>query len=84
MFKAVCLNFLGNVKAQNYKELAEDLSNANQARGCNMSLNIRYLHSHLNFFPPNLGPVRDENGEGFHTDISTMEKNMQESCHRTR
>ena len=27
-FKAVCLNFLGNVKAENYKDLLEDLLNA--------------------------------------------------------
>jgi len=27
--KAVCLNFLGNVKSENYKELVEDLLNAN-------------------------------------------------------
>jgi len=28
-FKAVCLNFLGNLKSENYKELVEDLLNAN-------------------------------------------------------
>jgi hypothetical protein len=27
-FKAVCLSFFGNVKAENYKELVEELSNA--------------------------------------------------------
>jgi len=32
------------------------------------------LHSHLNFFPPNLVAVSDEHGERFHQDISTMEK----------
>jgi len=29
----VCLNFLGNIKAENHKELVEDLLNANQAMG---------------------------------------------------
>ena len=74
MFKAICLNFLGNVKAENYRELVEDLLNAYQTMGCNMSLNIHFLHSHLDFFPANLGAVIDEHGERFHQDISTMEK----------
>lgn len=39
-----------------------------------MSLKMRILHSHLNFFPPNLGDVSDEHGERFHQDIKVMEK----------
>ena len=31
-----------------------------------MSLNIHFLHSHLNFFPESCGAVRDEHGECFH------------------
>jgi hypothetical protein len=69
-FKAVCLNFLGNVKAENY----EDLLNAYQTVGCNKSLKIHFLLSHLDIFPPNLGAVSDEHGERIHQDISTMEK----------
>ena len=45
-FKAVCLNFLGNVKAENHKELFEDLLNAYQTMERNMSLKIYFLHSH--------------------------------------
>ncbi|GBM49431.1 Acetylcholinesterase-1 [Araneus ventricosus] len=40
--------------------------------GCNMSLKIHFLHSHLEFFPENLGSVSDEHGELFHQDISNM------------
>ena len=40
-----------------------------------MSLKIHFLHSHLDFFPPNLGDVSDEHGERFHQDICQMEKN---------
>jgi hypothetical protein len=29
-FKAVCLNFLGNVKAENYKDLLEDFITRNR------------------------------------------------------
>jgi hypothetical protein len=70
----VCLNFLGNVKAENYKELFEDLLNAYQAMGCNTSFKIYFLPSHLNFFLPNMGAVSDGHGERFHQDISTMEE----------
>ncbi|GBM59799.1 hypothetical protein AVEN_14381-1 [Araneus ventricosus] len=40
--------------------------------GCNMSLKIHFLHSHLEFFPENLGSASDERGERFHQDISNM------------
>ncbi|UYV84312.1 K02A2.6-like [Cordylochernes scorpioides] len=42
-----------------------------------MSLKIHFLHSHLDFFPDNLGAVSDEHGERFHQDISSMEKRYQ-------
>ena len=45
--------------------------------GCRMSLKIHFLHSHLNFFPPNLGAVSDEHGERFRQDITKMESNYQ-------
>ncbi|UYV79693.1 hypothetical protein LAZ67_18000295 [Cordylochernes scorpioides] len=60
-FINVCKNFLGSVKAL----------------GCNMSLKIHFLHSHLDFFPDNLGAVSDEHGERFHQAISSMEKRYQ-------
>jgi len=41
--KEVCLNFFGNVKAENYKQLDEDLLNLHQAMGCNMSLKIKFF-----------------------------------------
>ena len=45
--------------------------------GCWMSFKIHFLHSHLNFFLPNLGAVSDEHGERFHQDIMKMESNYQ-------
>ncbi|UYV73140.1 hypothetical protein LAZ67_10001940 [Cordylochernes scorpioides] len=42
-----------------------------------MSLKIHLLHSHLDFFPDNLGAVSDEHVERFHQDISSMEKRYQ-------
>ena len=66
--------FLGNVKAENYKKFAEDLLNAFQTVGCNMSLKIHFLHSHMDFFPPKMGASSDENWKSFHHNISTMEE----------
>jgi hypothetical protein len=76
-FKQICTNFLGNCRADNSGLIVQELLDAYQELGCRMSLKIHFLHSHLNFFPPNLGDVSDEHGERFHQDISQMEKNYQ-------
>lgn len=76
-FRLVSTNFLGNVRAENYKELVEDMLMQYQKLGCNMSLKIHFLNSHLDFFPDNCGMVSDEHGERFHQDISTMEQRYQ-------
>ncbi|UYV69023.1 hypothetical protein LAZ67_6002057 [Cordylochernes scorpioides] len=76
-FRNVCKHFLGNVKAENYSDLVNELLLSYKALGCNMSLKIHFLHSHLDFFPDNLGAVSDEHGERFHQDISSMEKRYQ-------
>lgn len=73
-FQSVCDNFLGNHRAENYRDLIEDLLEAYKTMGCNMSLKIHFLHSHLDFFPANLGDVSDEHGERFHQNILEMEK----------
>jgi len=64
-FRLVSTNFLGNIRAENYKELIEDMLSLYHKRGCNMSLKIHMLHSHLDFFPANCGMVSDEHGELF-------------------
>jgi hypothetical protein len=69
-----CLNFLGNVKAENYRPIVEDLLDTYQTVGCNMLLKTHFLQSHSDFCTPNFGAVSDEHGEGFHQDISTMDK----------
>ena len=42
--------------------------------GCNISLEVHVLHSHLDFFAENHGDVNDEHGKRFHQDILVMEK----------
>ena len=76
-FKFVVKGFLGNRRAQNYEELVNSLLQSYQKSGCNMSLKIHFLHSHLDFFPENCGAVSDEHGERFDQHISSMEKKYQ-------
>lgn len=45
--------------------------------GCSMSVKIHFLHSHLDFFPENLGAVSEEQGERFHQDVRDMERKYQ-------
>jgi hypothetical protein len=76
----VVQNFLGNHRAENYCELVTNMLTAYKQLGCRMSLKIHFLHSHLDFFPTNLGDVSDEHGERFHQDISTLETRYQGHC----
>jgi hypothetical protein len=59
-FKNVTKSFLGNQKAEKYHEIVSDLLTAYKAMGCNMSLKVHFLDSHLDFFPENLGAFSDE------------------------
>ena len=76
-FKFVVKGFLGNRRAQNYEELVNNLLQSYQKLGCNISLKIHFLHSHLDFFPESCGAVSAEDGERFYQDISSMEKRYQ-------
>jgi len=76
-FRDVLHNFLGNRKAKNYKEIVNRMLMAFQAQGCNMSLNVYFSHSHVDYFPENLGAYSEEKGEKFHRDIMTMERRYQ-------
>ena len=69
-FVLVSANFLANIRAENYKELIEDMSLYHKL-GCNMSLKIHMLHSHLAIFPDNCDMVSDKHGESFHQEIAT-------------
>ena len=71
--KKVSNGFLGNFKAANFRKLVQDLVDSYEQLGCNMSLIMHFLFSHLNFFPLNCEEVSDEHGERFHQDISVME-----------
>ena len=72
-FKSVFSGFLGNTRVPDYQTCIEKLLKFYEDMGCWMSLKIHFLHSLLNFFPPNVGAVCDEHGERFHQDITKME-----------
>ena len=66
--------FLGNTKSKNYKHLVNTMLQNFQEMKVNMLLKIHFLHSHLDFFPENLGAIIDECGERFHQNIAEIEK----------
>ena len=49
-FREVVTGFLGNRRAGNYEDLVEELLSSYQKLGCNMSMKIHFLNSHLDFF----------------------------------
>ena len=45
-FVQVSTNFLGNTRAENFKDLVANLLHCYNRLGCNMSLKIHFLDSH--------------------------------------
>ena len=69
-FVLVVKNFLGNNKARNYAELVNNMLTAFKNLGCNMSIEMHYLFSHMDRFPEN-------SGERFHQDLKEIETTYQ-------
>ena len=78
-FKLVVNNFLENYRHNEYADMVDNMLKAYENLGSRVSLKMHFMHSHLNFFPPNLGAVSDEQRERFHQDIFVME-----SCYQDR
>src|SRR5258705_1856737 len=72
-FKNVVENFLGNRRSTDYKRVVDQMLHAYNALGCNMSLKVHFMHSHLDYFPQNCGDLSDEHGERFHQDIAAIQ-----------
>lgn len=64
-------------KAENYRNVVAEVVQSDKAMGCNTSLKMHFLDSHLGFFPENLGAVSDKHGQQLHQAICTMEKRYQ-------
>ena len=69
-FVSVVNWFLGNHKAENYRELVD----AYQKMGCRMSLKVHVLHAHLDEFKDNMGDYSEKQGERFHQDVRSFEE----------
>ena len=61
-FRLVSTNFVGNIRAENYKDLIENTLSLYEKLVCNISLKIHMLHSHFDFFPDICGMFSDEHG----------------------
>jgi len=48
-FREVVTGFIGNKRADNYKDLVEELLSSYEKLRCNMSVKIHFLSSHLDF-----------------------------------
>jgi hypothetical protein len=58
-FGMVVTYFLGKNKCENYEEIVESLIQHYEVLGCRMSVKLHYLHSHLEFFRPDLRDVTE-------------------------
>ena len=76
-FRMIVEGFLGKHRKNDHAMLVSNLIKSYENLGCRMSLKLRCLHSHLDFFRDNLGNVSEEHGERFHQDIQVMEKRYQ-------
>lgn len=76
-FVAVVQGFLGNYKAENYKQLVKTLIKNYAKMGCRMSLKVHILDAHLDKFKENMGDYSEEQGERFHQDIMDFERRYQ-------
>ena len=61
-----------------YRNKVERMLTAYEARGCNMSLKVNFLHSHLDHLLENLVAYSDERGKRFHRDLRLMQKRFSE------
>jgi len=73
-FTEVVKKFLGDVKNPRYKKIVENMLEKLRVLGYNMNWKLLFLHSHLEYFPDNLGTLSEEQGERFYQDLKEMER----------
>ena len=70
--------FLGKHRRDDYAMLVSNLIKSYKKLCCRMSLKLKFLHFHLDFFRDNLGNVSKERGERFqpryHSDGKTLSR----------
>ena len=65
---------LGNHRSEDYVQNVNDLLKHYHGMGCNMSLKVHVLHTHLDYFWEIVVDVSDKHGERFHQDFLVMEQ----------
>jgi hypothetical protein len=73
----VVTKFRGNTKDPNYTNIVNKMLDAFKDLGCNVTLKLHFLHSHLDYFAENLGSFSEGQGEGLHTDVKETERRYQ-------
>ena len=73
-FVSVVKGFLGNHKADNFRNIVKELVNAYEKMGCRMLLKLHVLHSHIDEFKDNMGDYSEEQGKRFHQDVKSFEE----------
>jgi hypothetical protein len=76
-FKEFVKKFLVNIKDPLYKEIVRNMLDKFERLGCNMSLKLHFLASHIEYFPLILGAVSEEHGERFHQVLKDVERRYQ-------
>ena len=77
-FKNVVQKFLGNIKSPDWEKEVLRKVDSFQKLKCLMNLKLRFIDSHVEYFPENLGVYSEEQGERFYQDIEVMEQRYQE------
>lgn len=76
-FREVTKKFLGNNKDPDYKNIVSQMLTNFEKVGCLMNLKLHFLHSHIDYFPGNLGDFSEEQGERMHQDLKEFENRYQ-------
>jgi hypothetical protein len=69
--------FLGNIKDLLYKESVRIMFEMFKLLGCKTNIKLHFLLLCLDYFPPNLGAVSEEQGERFRHDLKYVERRHQ-------
>lgn len=72
--KQVCANFLGNFRAPDYENLIKDMMESYEQLGCNITIKMHSLISHLDLFKESCGKFSDEQGERIHQTLKKIEQ----------
>ena len=82
-FVSVVKGFLGNHKADDFREIVEKLVDTYEKMGCRMSLKLHILHSHIDEFKDNMSDYSEEKDERFHYEVKLFEVRYKGQCNES-